>query len=52
MTTASGTLTAAGRVVKPGKRVALAEGEVRDAGGTLVAIATSTLLLFVLPPPE
>jgi len=50
VTAASGTLTAVGRVVKPGKRVAFAEGEVRDAGGTIVATATSTLLLSMLPP--
>lgn len=47
----SGTLTATGRVVKPGRRVAFAEGEVRDAAGTLVATATSTLLVFPMPVP-
>lgn len=51
VTARSGTLTATGRVVKPGRRVAFAEGEVRDASGTVVATATSTLLVFVLPPP-
>jgi len=47
----SGTLTATGRVVKPGRRVAFAEGDVRDAAGTVVATATSTLLIFPLTTP-
>jgi uncharacterized protein (TIGR00369 family) len=42
----SGTLTAVGRVVKPGNRAAFAEGTVHDANGKLVATATSTLLVF------
>jgi uncharacterized protein (TIGR00369 family) len=42
----SGTLTAVGRVVKPGSRAAFAEGTVHDASGKLVATATSTLLVF------
>ncbi|MCW2605453.1 MAG: hypothetical protein JWO60_146 [Frankiales bacterium] len=42
-------LTAVGRVVKPGRRVAFSEGEVRDAGGKAVATATSTCLVFDLP---
>ncbi len=42
----SGPLTAVGRVVKPGSRAAFAEGTVHDAGGKLVASATSTLLVF------
>ncbi len=45
----SGVLTATGRVTKPGKRVAFAEGEVLDASGRTVASATSTLLVFPLP---
>jgi uncharacterized protein (TIGR00369 family) len=49
VTKASGTLTAVGRVTKPGRRIAFAEGEVRDALGALVATATSTLLVFELP---
>ena len=44
----SGPLTAVGRVVKPGRRVAFAEGEVRDARGAVVATATSSLLVFPL----
>src|SRR4051812_34280784 len=42
--TASGPLTAVGRVVKPGRRVAFAEGEVLDASGRSVATASSSLL--------
>ena len=42
----SGPLTAIGRVVKPGRRVAFAEGEVLDAAGRTVATATSSLLVF------
>ncbi len=45
----SGTLTATGRVVKLGTRVAFAEGEVRDAAGKILATASSTLLVFPLP---
>jgi uncharacterized protein (TIGR00369 family) len=43
---ASGPLTATGRVVKPGRRVAFAEGEVLDAAGRTVATASSSLLVF------
>jgi uncharacterized protein (TIGR00369 family) len=42
----SGPLVAAGTVVKPGRRVAFAEGSVSDASGKVVATATSTLLVF------
>jgi len=42
----SGTLTAVGRVTKPGSRVAFAEAEITDAQGRLVATASSTLLVF------
>ena len=42
----SGPLTAIGRVVKPGRRVAFAEGEVLDAAGRTVATASSSLLVF------
>jgi uncharacterized protein (TIGR00369 family) len=44
----SGPLTAIGRVVKPGRRVAFAEGEVLDAAGRTVATASSSLLVFPL----
>jgi len=45
----SGPLTAEGRVVKAGSRVGFTEAEVRDATGTVVATATSTLLVFDAP---
>ncbi len=45
----SGPLTAIGRVVKPGRRVAFAEGEVLDAQGRTVATASSSLLVFPIP---
>jgi uncharacterized protein (TIGR00369 family) len=44
----SGLLTATGTVVKAGSRVGFAEGVVTDAGGAVVATATSTLLVFDL----
>lgn len=49
LTAASGELTAVGRVTKPGRRAAFAEGEVRDAEGRLIATASSTLLVFAVP---
>ena len=45
----SGPLRAIGRVVKPGSRVAFAEGEVRDAADRVVATASGSLLVFPLP---
>ena len=45
----SGPLSAVGTVVKPGRRVAFAEGEVRDASGKIVATASSSLLVFPVP---
>ena len=39
-------LTAHGWVTKPGRRVAFAEGDVRDAQDRLVATASSTLLIM------
>jgi uncharacterized protein (TIGR00369 family) len=49
VTKASGRLTAVGTVVKPGRRVAFAEGQVLDAAGKVVATASSSLLVFPLP---
>ena len=43
-----GDLLAAGRVTKPGRRVAFAEGDVRDPQGRLVATASSTCMIFTL----
>ncbi|MGY1604539.1 PaaI family thioesterase [Geodermatophilus sp. SYSU D00815] len=45
----SAPLTAVGTVVKPGRRVAFAEGEVLDAQGRAVATASSSLLVFPIP---
>lgn len=42
-------LRAIGRVTKPGRRAAFAEGEVRDSQDRLVATASSTCLVFPLP---
>jgi uncharacterized protein (TIGR00369 family) len=47
--TSSSPLTAVGRVVKPGRRVAFAEGEVLDASGRVVATASGSLLVFPIP---
>jgi uncharacterized protein (TIGR00369 family) len=46
ITADSGLLTAVGTVIKPGKRVAFAEGTITDAAGHVMATATSTLLVF------
>lgn len=46
VTSQSAPLTCVGRVVKPGRRVTFAEGEVRDARGNTVATATGSLLIF------
>ena len=45
-TLASGTLLATGRVIKPGRRVALAAAEVHDEAGRLLATATSNCLIM------
>lgn len=42
----SGVLTATGRVVKPGRRIAFAEGEVVDADGKVLATATTSCLVM------
>ncbi|MBL7495568.1 PaaI family thioesterase [Frankia sp. CNm7] len=39
-----------GWVTKPGRRVAFAEGDVRDAAGRVVATASTTCLVFPLAP--
>lgn len=43
---AIGEITCVGTVTKPGSRIAFAEGVVTDADGTLLATASSTLLVF------
>ena len=42
----SGELHARGWITKPGRRVAFADGEVRDASGKLVATASGTCLVM------
>ncbi len=49
LSTTTGSLTATGRVIKPGKRVAFAEAELTDGEGRVVATASSTLLVFPIP---
>ena len=49
VTADSGPLRAVGRVIKTGRRVAFAEGEVLDAAGRSVATASSSLLVFPIP---
>lgn len=48
LSSASGEITCVGRVIKPGKRAAFAEAELRDTTGALIATASSTLLVFPL----
>jgi uncharacterized protein (TIGR00369 family) len=43
-----GALIARGQVIKPGRRVAFADGEVRDSDGKLVATASGSCL--IMPP--
>lgn len=50
LTDRSGTVRAAGRVITLGGRVAFAEATLHDGAGRLCATATSTLLVFDLPP--
>lgn len=52
VTADSGPLTCTGRVVKPGRRVAFAEGEVVDAAGKIVATASGSLLVFPIESGE
>lgn len=46
ITHASGLLRATGRVVKGGRRVIFTEGDLTDAAGTVLATATSSLLVL------
>jgi uncharacterized protein (TIGR00369 family) len=46
----AGPFTAVGTVVKPGRRVVFTEARLLDAGGALVATATSSLLVLPLLP--
>jgi len=49
ITVETGPLSCAGRIVKQGRRVAVADAEVTDAKGTVYARGTSTCLAFPLP---
>jgi uncharacterized protein (TIGR00369 family) len=46
VTVESGRLTAVGKVIQRGRRTALAEAQIVDARGKLVAHATSTCMIF------
>lgn len=46
ITVTTGKVTAEGRVVNVGKRVGIADGIARDAGGRVLARGTSTCLLY------
>lgn len=50
VTAASGRLRAEGRVISKGRRTALAESQLFDGAGRLVAHATSTCFIFEVPP--
>ena len=50
VTQASGLITAVGQVVHAGRQMAVAEARATDAAGRVVAMASSTCLLFDLPP--
>lgn len=50
VTTASGQLRCEGSVTSRGRQTALGEAHLYDSGGRLVAHATSTCLLFPVPP--
>ena len=49
VTEASGLITAVGTVLHGGRQMAVAEGRAVDAAGRLVAVASTTCLLFDLP---
>jgi uncharacterized protein (TIGR00369 family) len=46
VTLKTGMLTAVGTLTKSGRRVSFASGEIRDAGGAVIATGTSSLLMF------
>jgi uncharacterized protein (TIGR00369 family) len=50
ITVATGRLTCTGAVLQSGRRTALAEARLTDGKGRLLAHATSSCLLFELPP--
>jgi uncharacterized protein (TIGR00369 family) len=50
LSAASGTVRATGRIVSAGRRVVFASADLHDGEGRLCATATSTLLVFDVPP--
>lgn len=50
LTDRSGTVRATGSVITVGRRVGFAEATLHDSAGQLCATATSTLLVFDVPP--
>ncbi len=42
-------LTSTGRIVKPGRRIAVAEAQVHNSTGVLIATATTSCLIFSGP---
>jgi uncharacterized protein (TIGR00369 family) len=52
MTNDTGPVEAVGKVVQFGRRVAFAEAQLTDSRGKLLASATSTLLVFEIPPAK
>jgi uncharacterized protein (TIGR00369 family) len=52
MTKDTGPVRAEGRVMSAGRRAATAEAHLRDAGGKLLAHATTTCLVFDIPQPK
>ena len=52
MTNETGEVEAVGKVLSFGRRVAFSEAQLTDSKGRLLASATSTLLVFEIPPPK
>jgi uncharacterized protein (TIGR00369 family) len=52
ITNDTGPVEAVGKITSFGRRVAFSEAQLTDASGRLLASATSTLLVFDLPPPK
>jgi uncharacterized protein (TIGR00369 family) len=52
ITNDTGPVEAVGKIISFGRRVAFSEAQLTDANGRLLASATSTLLVFELPPSK
>jgi uncharacterized protein (TIGR00369 family) len=52
LTVDTGRVRAEGKAISGGRRVATAEGRLIDARGRLLAHATTTCLVFELPPQQ